>query len=59
MENDTRTFESPEGKLVLNRTEIESVWQDEGSEWCEVSYVGRLRMVKADTEDILAWIRGG
>ena len=57
MPDDIRQFETPEGPVKINRTQVQYVWQHEGSAWCEIMYAGRLRMVRADADDLKAWIR--
>jgi hypothetical protein len=60
MKDDTRHFDTPEGKPIeVHRGQVQYVWQDEGSAWCEVMYAGRVRLVRAEAEDIRAWIKAG
>ena len=61
MPNDTRQFDTPEGQpITVDRTAVSTVWVNpDRPEWTEISYAGRVRLVKADAGDVLAWVRGG
>jgi len=59
MNNDKRTFEAVEGgSVTIDRTTVSTVWHD--PDWpdrTEVSYGGRVRLIRARPDDVIAWVR--